>query len=65
MNIGQLVLKCGTTAHQCINKQAEPSGLESSLPREKMEQLSQALDASYLRSRVPHQHDVNQKGNKL
>lgn len=32
---------------------------------EEMEQLSQASDASYSGSRVPHQHDENQKGNEL
>lgn len=30
-----------------------------------MEQLSQVSDESYSGSRLPHQHDTNQKGNKL
>lgn len=30
-----------------------------------MEQFSQVSDESYSGSRLPHQHDTNQKGNKL
>lgn len=48
--------------HKQVSK-AKQAGKQP--PREEVEQLSQASDASYLQSQVLYQHDINQKGNKL
>lgn len=51
--------------HKQVSRAKQAGKQLSEEEMEVMELLSQASDTSYSGSRVPHQHDVNQKGNEL